>query len=421
MRRSVPLVICVCLFTLASGMTVIALAQDVNRPLISGRDRPSETAATNTELVRRLYAEVEAVLATGDAALLDPFVSPDLVEHPVRPGAAAGRDGFVHALLALRATFPGLTLVVDDVRAAGEDQVLARVHTTGAEYGAFLGGSVPASFGQLGPLEVWRIADGQLVERWGGLASAALLPLGQALVSVDALGPGHRRLTVTRVTVEPGATLPVDNGQAIRIFAIESGVLTVAVAERSREAVALAHGPGAVATSASATTFAAGLGDRVVTAPEAGYRLKNAGPSPVIMLVVIVSNTLEGDLSLNSSSAAASWTVAAMPEALGGVLPSPAGVSARVLAGGVEIDMPEESNLMLGWMFLSPGASFVLPAGDRSVVAAVVEGEADLASMGGGHAAHLESGEWMVIRADVEHLWQARANNPTAVVMLAVG
>lgn len=421
MRRSVPLVICVCLFTLASGMTVIALAQDVNRPLISGRDRPSETAATNTELVRRLYAEVEAVLATGDAALLDPFVSPDLVEHPVRPGAAAGRDEFVHALLALRATFPGLTLVVDDVRAAGEDQVLARVHTTGAEYGAFLGGSVPASFGQLGPLEVWRIADGQLVERWGGLASAALLPLGQALVSVDALGPGHRRLTVTRVTVEPGATLPVDNGQAIRIFAIESGVLTVAVAERSREAVALAHGPAAVATSASATTFAAGLGDRVVTAPEAGYRLKNAGPSPVIMLVVIVSNTLEGDLSLNSSSAAAAWTVAAMPEALGGVLPSPAGVSARVLAAGVEIDMPEESNLMLGWMFLSPGASFVLPAGDRSVVAAVVEGEADLASMSGGHAAHLESGEWMVIPADVEHLWQARANNPTAVLMLAVG
>ena len=148
--------------------------------------------------------------------------------------------------------------------------------------------------------------------------------------------------------------------------------------------------------------------------------LRNAGPIPVIALVVIVSNTLEGDWPLNSSSAAASWTVATMPEALGGVLPSPAGISAHVLAGDVEIELPEQPTLVLGWMFLAPGATFVLPAGDRSMVAAMVEGDVDLASIDGAAGAQLASGEWRVVPAGVGILWQAGDDSSASVLMLTV-
>ena len=345
---------------------------------------PAVTAAANVDLVRHFYAAVAAVLATGDVALLDSSVSPDLIEHPARPGAASGRDGFVRALLALRATFPGLTLVVDDVRAAGEDQVLARVHTEGAESGVFLGRPVPASFGEWGPLEVWRIADGQLVERWGGLDSRGAVANGSGAhlyrrtrswtpeVDRDA---GHRRAG-SDVAGRQRSGDSCFRGRAWEADRRCWGAL-------GGSAIAVAAGTATPPSARPARHLPRSAGDRIVTASEADYTLRNAGPIPVIALVVIVSNTLDGDWPLNSSSAAASWTVAAMPEALGGVLPSPAGFSARVLAADVEVELPEQPTLALGWMFLTPGATLALPAGDNTMVNAVDEGWAGLTATNG--------------------------------------
>src|SRR3954465_8477965 len=103
MRRPVLFVTCLCLCAFATGMTLVALAQEVTRPPIPLDDHPTGDAAANVDLVRRFYGAAEAVLATGEAAPLDAFVAPDLTEHPAQPGAASGRDGFVRALLALRA------------------------------------------------------------------------------------------------------------------------------------------------------------------------------------------------------------------------------------------------------------------------------------------------------------------------------
>jgi hypothetical protein len=293
-----------------------------------------------------------------------------LIEHPTRPGAATGKDGFIRALLALRASFPGLTLVVDDVRAAGADQVLARVHVDSAG----LDHPVPASVGPWGPVDVWRIANGQLVERWGSLDPLAAAPGGQASIAVDALGPGRRRVTVTRITVEPKATLPVDNGQAIRVFAVDVGTLTVDVGGRFGGMVAVARGSAKPAVTGPGESIAAGVGDHVVTAPEAHYTLVNAGSTPVIALVIIVSNTLGGEWPQNRAAAATSWTVAAMPEALGGALPSPVGISAQVLAAGVEIEVPAEPILTLGWMVLASDMTLMLPTGNGAVARIVAGG-----------------------------------------------
>ena len=162
-------------------------------------------------------------------------------------------------------------------------------------------------------------------------------------------------------------------------------------------------------------------GDRVVTAPEADYTLANTGPIPVVVLVVVVSNVLGGEWPLNSSAAAASWTVAAMPEALGGALPSPHGISARVLASSVEVEMPAQPILAVGWMVLASGATLVLPAGDGTLIAAVDGGTVDLAATGGAPVATLATGEWTVVPARVGSVWQARDEAPTAVLMLVVG
>jgi predicted ester cyclase len=420
MRRPVLFATCLCHCAFATGMTLVALAQEVTRPPIPLDDHPTGDAAANVDLVRRFYAAAEAVLATGEAAPLDAFVAPDLTEHPAQPGAASGRDGFVRALLALRATFPDLTLVVDEVRAAGEDEVLARVHAEGAGSGAFLGRPVPASAGQWGPVEVWRLEGGQIVERWSRLDPTVLLPLGQASISIDALGPGRRRVTVTRLIVEPKATLPVDNGQAIRVFAVDAGTLTVDVGGRFGGTIAVTRGSAMPAVSRPGETIAAMVDDLVATAPEAHYTLANTGPTPVVALVIVISNVLDGEWPQNSAAAAASWTVAAMPEALGGSLPSPAGTSARVLAAGVEVEMPAQPILEIGWVFLAPGETLTLPFGGGTLMAAVDSGSVDLAAAGGAPAATLAAGECTVVPAGGGITWRA-GESSTVVLVLTVG
>ena len=228
-------------------------------------------------------------------------------------------------------------------------------------------------------MEVWRLADGKLVERWGSVDPAVLLPLGEVPVSIEALGAGHRRVTVTQMTVEPGAAMAVDNGQAIRVFAIDAGTLTFDVGSRSGATVTVARESATPIASGPGRAIAAATGDIVVTSPEADYTLTNEHRLPLVALVVIVSNTLGGEWPLNSAAAAASWTVVAMPQALGGALPSPAGFSARILTMGVELELPAESMLALGWMFLAPEATLVLPAGDGALLAIDVEGWVDLA------------------------------------------
>jgi hypothetical protein len=160
-------------------------------------------------------------------------------------------------------------------------------------------------------------------------------------------------------------------------------------------------------------------GDRVVTAPEADYTLTNAGPTFAVVVVVIVSNILDGEWPLNSSAAAASWKVAAMPQALGGSLPSPTGFSARILAADVEVEMPAQSMLALGWMFLMPRAALMLPAGDGTIVTAVVEGRIDLATSDA-PVARLASGEWIGVPAGVGSLWQARDEALAVILVLSV-
>jgi hypothetical protein len=109
-----------------------------------------------------------------------------------------------------------------------------------------------------------------------------------------------------------------------------------------------------------------------------------------------------------------------MPEAFGGVLPSPAGISAHVLAGDVEIELPEQPTLALGWMFLTPGATLALPAGDNTMVNAVVEGWAGLTATNGAGATLLASGDWMMVPAGVGTLWQAGDDSSASVLMLTV-
>jgi mannose-6-phosphate isomerase-like protein (cupin superfamily) len=416
MRRPVLLIVCLC--ALATGLVLLALAQDITGPAVPAT-RATTDGAAEVDLVRRFYAAANTVLATGDTALLAATVAPDLNEHPTRLGPVSGGDGLVRALLSLRATFPGLTLVVDDLRAAGGDQVLARVHAEGTRTGTFLGRPVPAFFGAWGPLEVWRIEDGRLVERWSYPESAILAPLGQVPISVDMLWPGRNRVTVTRMTAEPGATLAVANGQGLRAFAVESGTLTIEVGARTSGPVAAARASGGSTPVMPTESIAVAAGDLLATPPEADYTIANTGSIPAAAFVVVVSTVADGGSPHSDSSAAPTWSGSAMPEALGGAFRSPPGFAGHILASNVDLAMPTRPILALGWVMLAPGAILALQSGDSPLLAIVDEGVIDPATSGD-PAKVLAAGEWTVLPASGGSTWQAGDDAPAAVLVLTV-
>ncbi len=118
------------------------------------------TTDDNKALVQRFYDEV---INQKNLAALDQFVSPNAVNHTVPAGLPQGPSQFLG--LHLNA-FPDAKATVEDLLADG-DKVIARVSFRGTQQ---------AAFGSINPrgkpitvmaINIFRIANGQMVEHWG--------------------------------------------------------------------------------------------------------------------------------------------------------------------------------------------------------------------------------------------------------------
>lgn len=126
-------------------------------------------AEEHTALVQRL---VEAI-NTDALGTLAGVVDVHFVDHHPLPGQAAGLTGLTHAYGTLRAAFPNWQVKVDGLL-ADADTVVVRSTWSGTQQGEFL--SVPpndqATF-TVPAVEVLRVADGKIVERWGSWICSA--------------------------------------------------------------------------------------------------------------------------------------------------------------------------------------------------------------------------------------------------------
>jgi quercetin dioxygenase-like cupin family protein len=98
-----------------------------------------------------------------------------------------------------------------------------------------------------------------------------------------ALPGGPSRLGLGRVTLPPGAALPV-HSEGIAVVAVEAGELGLADSTGlvwSRRAA-----DGAVTTATDGVRTA---GDAVVVEPGAATELRNAGTGPLVLLVATIS------------------------------------------------------------------------------------------------------------------------------------
>lgn len=131
----------------------------------------------NTAIARRAYEVLSQALRTGNMATLDALdeiIAADAVDHNPAPGQGPGLEGIKQAFAEFRAAFPDLHFDLEDVVAEG-DKAACRVTIRGTHRGSHHG--IPASGRRikLTGIDLLRIADGKIVERWGEFDDADLL------------------------------------------------------------------------------------------------------------------------------------------------------------------------------------------------------------------------------------------------------
>ncbi len=116
---------------------------------------------------RRLVEDFGLVWnADAPSGLVDEVFAEDLVDHNPQPGQQPGRDGFRQVIDLYHEVFPDLRITNEDVIADGDRAVL-RWSAVGTHEGDQLG--LPATHQQvrMTGIDIVRIADGHVVERWG--------------------------------------------------------------------------------------------------------------------------------------------------------------------------------------------------------------------------------------------------------------
>ena len=151
------------------------------------------TTQENKDVVRRF---IEECVNTHRAELLADYVDGGLRAHPGTPGAAPdteGLDGLREAFQRFRTTFPDLHITLEDMVAEGE-LVAVRWTATGTHSGDLAGIAATGTQVRWAGTDMYRFADGRIVEWWRNDDSVWLLhQLGRDLVP-DVTGPRRRVL-----------------------------------------------------------------------------------------------------------------------------------------------------------------------------------------------------------------------------------
>jgi predicted ester cyclase len=359
-------VVCVLSLVTAAALLLAGATVGTAPVLVS----PSSSAGAEVA-VRAFYEAANAAIRTGNPADLAAAVSAAFVDHAPPPGVAPDRAGLSRYLAALHATWPRAELAVADLVAVG-DRALVRVAVRGADPVGFLG--LPPAGGPTlwGAVDVWRVAGGRVVERWGDADRVVLRArLGQIALGTPV--PPVQVVALERLTVAPGGHLETELPDEARLLYLEAGTLTVAVAPGSPGSALLAPAdaadptipPAEIGPGSGAQVRA---GDLLALPPLTAYALRNDAAVPAAALVVAIHRP-----------GAAAYATAQCDSSAADRSPAPTAFVGRPLAGDRETALPAGPvAVAIGRVTLGYGADLAVPAVPGPVLLYVETGTAAL-------------------------------------------
>lgn len=405
MRRSVPLLL-TCLLCLTTGIALLGASAIVAMPTreLGSFGAPDPVAEANAALVRRFYDAINTSVATGDPTPLVAFVAPDFADRAPPAGIAPTGGGFMKHVVGLGRIFPTMHLQVEDLEAHG-DLVLARVRVDGLAQGVFLGATISGEPAAWAGLDLYRIADGRIAERW----TADGLPiLPRALAQTPLARPPAVAFTrLVRVTYAPGAVQPWFATLGSLFVAAERGTLTVRVGGEA----ALTHaGEADTGTSPSAIAsptgdLLLGPGDALLLPSGARFSARNTGDEPVSVLTLALHPWSPGA----PEGSQFIWPDASLPD-----------VEAQVLFEDVATDLPEgPATIALGRVALAP-RSTLTTAGATGPWLAVVEAGALQIETPTAHGTTLRAGQGTLVPAASAPTFRNMGDGQLVVLLVTI-
>ena len=139
-------------------------------------DAVAETAGMDTiqQNKNAVTAFIDALFTKGDLGAVDEYLSEDFVNHDPPLDVTADREGMRTAGAMFRAAFPDWRSDTGILVGEG-DLVVEHFTASGTQQGELFG--VPASGRTvtLPGINIWRLRDGRIVERWGRLDELGML------------------------------------------------------------------------------------------------------------------------------------------------------------------------------------------------------------------------------------------------------
>jgi steroid delta-isomerase-like uncharacterized protein len=130
------------------------------------------TSTRNKQIVEEF---ITALFTDGDLTAVDRYLDPDFINHdPPLPGAPDGPDGMRQAAELFRQAFPDWRSDVQHM-IAEDDLVAEHFVAHGTHHGSVMGETPTGHDVVLRGVNIFRIAQDKIVERWGRLDDLGLL------------------------------------------------------------------------------------------------------------------------------------------------------------------------------------------------------------------------------------------------------
>ncbi|UCF13728.1 MAG: ester cyclase [Thermoplasmatales archaeon] len=118
----------------------------------------------NKANMRRFYEEV---WGKGNLDVADELAAENFVDHNlVDPNLPPGIEGFKQIVPMFRTAFPDMQFTIEDL-IAKDDKVVSRLTVRATHKGEFMGIPPTGKQATITGIDIFRIVDGKIVERWG--------------------------------------------------------------------------------------------------------------------------------------------------------------------------------------------------------------------------------------------------------------